>query len=190
MSAARLRKLEPSRTIGTVELTMLRPEAAMALPARLRPSRSPLILDALAFLGLMLVSAPAARAQVADVVRPDAQGEFRTIWIAGPRGSTPQRFWLVVDRDPRGLLCRDSQGRAWIAIRYGSVLQLAEPEQQTAPQLIQGKPSLSLVVKPIDILYDVRFRERGRGAVCRVRANSSTVAPIQEESLEQSLIRP
>ena len=129
-------------------------------------------------------------AQIADVVRPDEHGEFSSLWIAGARGSTPQRFWLVVDRDPRGLLCRDEQGRAWIALRYGSVVQLDQPERQRTPLLTQGKPTLRLAVKAVDILYDARFRDRGKAAVCWVRANSAFLAPIQEDSLERALVRP
>jgi hypothetical protein len=52
-----------------------------------------------------------AQAQSGDVIRPGSDGDFRSIEIPGNRGSYPQRFWLVVDRDPRGLWCRDRQGR-------------------------------------------------------------------------------
>lgn len=166
----------------------------MALPMRPRTGQDQPPADSLVLLNvvvaLTLLAPPAARAQVADVVRPDAQGDFRSIRIAGPRGSTPQRFWLVVNRDPRGLQCRDDQGRAWIALRYGSVVQLAEPERQATPLLLQGKPTLRLAVKPVDILYDARFRERGQATVCRVRGNSVFLAPIQQDSLEQSLTPP
>jgi hypothetical protein len=161
----------------------------MALLTRLRPCHGVRVRKVVGLL-LLLISPGAADAQVADVVRPDVQGDYTTIRIAGPRGSIPQRFWLVVDRDPRGLLCRDHQGRAWIALRYGSVLQLADPDQQLEPLLIQGKPTLRVAVKPIDILFDSRFRDRGKGMACMVRANSLYLAPIQTDSLEQSLLRP
>lgn len=180
--------------MGTVEDAMPRPETAMALASSLRSGQGHPAGNGLALLtwvaALTLLSAPAVHAQVADVVRPDARGDFRSIRIAGPRGFTPQRFWLVVDRDPRGLLCRDRQGRAWVALRYGSVVQLVEPEQQPEPMRPEGKPTLLVAVKPIDILYDARFRERGKATVCRVRANSSFLAPIQADSLEQSRITP
>jgi hypothetical protein len=190
------RRAVPSRkapgALGAVAIARVRPDTAMALSAHPRTVRCIPAVQGLAHLMLagILWSPPVARAQVADVVRPDAQGDFHSVRVAGPRGSTPQRFWLVVDRDPRGLLCRDRQGRAWIALRYGSVLQLAEPEQQKAPVLLAGKPTLRVAVKPIDILHDVRFAERGKATVCRVRANSSFLAPIQAESLEQALITP
>jgi len=141
-------------------------------------------------LALMLGLPQASLAQTADVIRPDMQGDFSTIRIAGARGSYPQRYWLVVDRDPRGLLCRDPQGRAWIALRYGAALELDQPEQQISPQLIQGKAYLRMVVKPVDLLYDARFKDRGKEAVCSVRANSAYLAPVQPDSLEQLKIRP
>lgn len=132
----------------------------------------------------------ASWAQVADVIRPNAQGDFAALMIPGPRGAYPQRFWLVVDRDPHGLLCRDPHGRASIALRYGAVLELDQPDQQVSPQLIQGKPYLRMAIKPVDILYDARFKDRGQSAVCSVRANSSFLAPIQPDSLEELRLRP
>lgn len=142
-------------------------------------------------LALALPTAPRAHAQIAEVVRPDAQGDFTTLRVPGSRGTSPQRFWLVVDRDPRGLLCRDEQGRAWITLRYGAVLQLDQPEQQQQPLWIGGKPTLRLAVKPVDIQSDVRFRrDHGQAMVCRVRANSTVLAPIQEDSLQQTRLRP
>ncbi len=176
--------------MGTVEPIHQDPGAAMARLASRGAGRCIPAVDGLAslLLAVTVLSQPVARAQVADVVRPDARGDYRSIRIAGPRGFTPQRFWLVVDRDPRGLLCRDRQGRAWIALRPGSVVQLAEPEQQTEPALLEGKATLLVAVKPIDILHDARFRERGKATNCRVRANSSFLAPIQADSLEQSLL--
>ncbi len=130
--------------MGTVEPTHQEPGAAMARLASRGAGRCIPAVDGLAslLLAVTVLSQPLARAQVADVVRPDARGDYRSIRIAGPRGSTPQRFWLVVDRDPRGLLCRDRQGRAWIALRYGSVVQLVEPEQQNEPMRPEGKPTL------------------------------------------------
>lgn len=157
--------------------------------ARRRPGLSRR-LAASALLALPLLPWPAARAQLADVVRPDEQGEFRSLRVAGPRGSSPQRFWLVVDRDPRGLLCRDQRWRPWLSLRYGSVVQLDEPERQLEPLLIQGKSYLRLSVQPRDIQADVRLRQRGQPAVCTVRANSTVLAPIQPDSLQAAQIRP
>ena len=47
-----------------------------------------------------------------------------------------------------------------------------------------------MVVKPVDLLYDARFKDRGKEAVCSVRANSAYLAPVQPDSLEQLKIRP
>lgn len=163
----------------------------MGLPDRLWPRPAVTGLACHPLLALLLLLAPSGvRAQIAEVVRPDAQGEFSSIRVRGARGSYAQRFWLVVDRDPRGLQCRDELGRARIALRYGSVVQLDQPEQQLTPLMIQGKPYLRLAVQPIAILHDARFRDRGQPAVCRARASSAFLAPIQMDSLEQSLIRP
>lgn len=162
----------------------------MALLARLRPGHRLPGISHLALLLVGMLSTAVASAQVADVVRPDAQGEFKAIRIDGPRGSSPQRFWLVVDRDPRGLLCRDERGLARIALRYGAVVELEQPEQQLAPLLLQGKPYLLVAAKPVDILHDARFMDRGRASSCRVRANSAYLAPIQMESMQQVLFRP
>jgi len=132
----------------------------------------------------------AARAQVADVVRPDAQGDFTSIRVAGARGFQAQRFWLVVDRDPRGLACRDERGRARIALRYGAVVRLDEPQVQQAPLLIGSKSYLRLMVQPTAILHDSRLRERGQPAVCIARANSVFLAPIQMDTLEREAAWP
>lgn len=176
--------------LGTVGLPLLRLEAAMAHLERQRRGDSVAKHHGLALLAMALLMPPGAWAQIADVVRPDAQGEFLSVRVPGPRGSTAQRFWLVVDRDPRGLACRDVQGRAWISLRYGSVVQLDQPEQQMAPLLIQGKPYLRLAIQPMVILHDARFRDRGQPTSCRVRANSAFLAPIQEDSLQQVRLTP
>lgn len=174
--------------MGTFERTSPRPEAAMALLARLRPRRGLPGVKAPVLLSLLLPTG--AHAQIADVARPNLRGDFASIRVAGPRGSLAQRFWLVVDRDPRGLLCRDGQGQAWIALRYGAVVELDQPERQREPLLIQGQPTLRLAVRPIAILEDARSGERGKPAVCRVRANSAYLAPIQPDSLEQARLTP
>jgi hypothetical protein len=155
------------------------------------PSAAPFWPRLIQRLAVLLLCPTAGLAQSADVVRPDGQGDFRTVSVAGARGTYPQRFWLVVDRDPRGLRCRDRSWRAWIALRYGAVLSLASPDSAgLQPLLVQGKPYVWVDVKPIDLLYDVRFKDRGKAAVCAVRANSSFIAPIQPESLQQVQIRP
>lgn len=128
-----------------------------------------------------------AKAQSAEVIRPAADGDFRILDIPGNRGSYRQRFWLVVDRDPRGLWCRDITGRPSIALKTGSVIETDEPSFPATPlQLREGKAYLNVRIKPVDILYDARLRGRGRAALCLVRANSSFIAPINPDSLKQA----
>jgi len=128
-----------------------------------------------------------AKAQSAEVIRPAADGDFRSIEIPGNRGSYRQRFWLVVDRDPRGLWCRDITGRPSIALKTGSVIETDERSFPATPlQLREGKAYLHVQVKPVDILYDARLRGRGKPAICLVRANSSFIAPINPDSLKEA----
>ena len=122
-----------------------------------------------------------AKAQSADVIRPGPDGDFRSIQVPGNRGSYTQRYWLVVDRDPRGLWCRDPWGRPSIALKYGSVI---ESSSNTAPlQIRQGKSYLQVSIKPEDILYDARLRGARNSNTCLVRANSAFIAPINPDSM-------
>jgi hypothetical protein len=132
-----------------------------------------------------------ARAQIAEVIRPDARGDFHSIQVSGPRGTYVQRFWLVVDRDPRGLLCRDDFGRAWIALKNGAVVTLAPyAPGRPNPLIRDSKPYVRVQVKPMDILQDLRQRERGQEAVCAVRANTAFLTPINHDSLKAVLVKP
>lgn len=129
-----------------------------------------------------------AHAQVAEVVAPTPQGDFTTVEIPGARGTYRQRFWLVVDRDPRGLWCRDARGRDLIALRRGAVVETAEATQ---PLMIdQNKPYLKVKIKPTDLLHDARHRGRGHATSCVVRANTSFLAPINPDSLEALFPKP
>jgi hypothetical protein len=143
----------------------------------------------LALPGLLALAA-AAPAQTADVVSPGEDGDFRSLQIPGPRGSYPQIFWLVVDRDPRGLWCRDPQGRPSIALKYGSVVESDTSSQAGEALLLnQGKAYVRVKVKPMDILYDARLGSRHANPIsCVVRANSSFLAPINPDSM--GAVRP
>lgn len=137
----------------------------------------------LVFLGMVtsqMVACLPSWSQVADVVHPDAQGDFPSVMVAGPRGQYQQRFWLVVDRDPRGLWCRDAKGLPLIAIRRGAVVETDE----ISPVLLnEGKSYLRVRIKPVDVLYDARMRGRGKATTCVVRANTSFLAPIHPDSM-------
>lgn len=138
----------------------------------------------LALAPVQMVGSLAARSQVADVVHPDPQGDFPSVMVAGPRGQYQQRFWLVVDRDPRGLWCRDVQGRPLIALRRGAVVETGG----ASPVFFNlGKSYLRVRVKPVDVLYDGRLKGRGTATSCVVRANTSFLAPIHPDSLERVL---
>jgi hypothetical protein len=139
--------------------------------------------------GLLFLTT-AAHTQTADVISPGEDGDFRSLQIPGPRGSYLQRFWLVVDRDPRGLWCRDLQGRPSIALKYGSVIESDSSAQAGEAVLLnQGKTYLRVKVKPVDILYDARLRRNKITFItCVVRANSSFLAPINPDSM--GAVRP
>ena len=144
----------------------------------------------LLLIGLLALSRSAS-AQLADVIRPDPRGDFRSLLIRGPRGDYAQRFWLVVDRDPRGLWCRDPMWRRLVALRLGAVLETDFQDPTLAPQLNrQGAPYLRVRVKPIDVLEDARIGGRGKEFSCAVRANINYLAPIHPDSLESVRLRP
>ena len=148
-------------------------------------------LQPLALLVGVLAFSAVAPAQIADVIRPDPRGDFRLLQIRGPRGSYPQRFWLVVDRDPRGLWCRDGAWLRAVALRYGAVLEADLRASQPPPLLLRhGAPYLRVRVKPLDILVDARVSERGKELSCAVRANTNYLAPIQPDSLESIRLEP
>jgi len=138
----------------------------------------------LALVPAQMASSLAARSQVADVVHPDPQGDFPSVMVTGPRGQYRQRFWLVVDRDPRGLWCRDVQGRPLIALRRGAVVETVG----ASPVFFNlGKSYLRVHVKPVDVFYDGRLKDPGTATSCVVRANTSFLAPIHPDSLERVL---
>lgn len=150
----------------------------------LRPSPPPLarvVQGALLLAVTLWFEGRPSWSQVADVARPDAQGDFRSVAVIGPRGSYGQRLWLVVDRDPQGLRCRDGNGLSLIALRPGAVLETASGAASLF--LLQGKPYLKVRVEPVDLLEDARQEGRGTATACLVRANSAYIAPIHPDSL-------
>lgn len=133
---------------------------------------------------LNLVVASASTAQVPDVVKPAPDGDFPSISVSGFRGIHPQRYWLVVDRDPRGLLCRDGQGRGLIALKYGSVIETdLSPASPSPLSFQQGKSVVRVRVQPMHLLFDARLKHRGTPTTCNVRANTSFIAPVNGESI-------
>jgi hypothetical protein len=146
---------------------------------RLAPSRLSALLPA-----LLISAMPAALAQVGDVVQPSASGDFLESQSEGPRGRRPQRLWLVVDRDPAGLLCRDADGRALLALRRGALLEAdSGPGLPSALQMRGGRSYLRLRVKPVDILSERRRMPHSAGSICQVRAHGAYIAPVLLDSL-------
>ena len=133
---------------------------------------------------LNLVLASAATAQVPDVVKPAGDGDFPSISVSGFRGVHPQRYWLVVDRDPRGLLCRNEKGQALLALKYGSVIETdLSPSSPSPLSFQQGKSVVRVKVLPIHLLFDARLKHRGTSTTCTVRANTAFIAPVNGESI-------
>lgn len=139
----------------------------------------------------LLALSGSASAQIADVIRPDRRGDFRSLLIGGPRGDSLQRYWLVVDRDPGGLWCRDPAWRVVAALRLGAVLE-ADLQEPRLPALLnrQGVPYLRVRVKPMDILRDHGLVAQGKELRCAVRANMNFLAPIQPDSLGSVRLKP
>ena len=136
---------------------------------------------------LLLLGGP-LHAQTVDVPLPDELGNFQSSQAAGDRGPQEQRLWLVVDRDPRGLLCRDDLGRPSIALKYGTLVETAASAGGVSPLQMKGSGTwLRVKVKPVAVLYDARLRGRGGQALCLVRANSIYLAPVNADSLRQAL---
>lgn len=152
------------------------------LPFPANPLQPASVACLLASLNLLVTSG--AYAQIADVVKPGPDGDFPSISIMGFRGVYPQRYWLVVDRDPRGLLCRDGQGRAQIALKYGSVIETDLSPSSCSPLTFQqSKSHLRMRVQPIHLLFDARLIHRGTPTTCNVRANTSFIAPVNADSI-------
>jgi hypothetical protein len=129
---------------------------------------------------------PAARAQVADVPAADRDGDFHSTRIAGHRGSYPQRQWLVVERDPGGLNCRDARGQVVAVLAYGAVVDSdLRGDDGEAILIVAGRPWLRLIAHPLDLREDLRPQElRLRPLACRVRAHARYVAPLNPDTLE------
>jgi hypothetical protein len=128
----------------------------------------------------------AARAQVADVVQANRDGDFLTTRIAGHRGFYPQRQWLVVDQDPDGLNCWDAQGRVVATLAYGAVVD-SDPQGNDgeAILIVAERPWLRLIAHPFDLRKDLRPEALHLGLVsCKVRANAGYVAPLNPDTLD------
>ena len=146
----------------------------------LRPPWLPLIALATALLPWGSV-----RAQIADVPLANANGDFLSSRLPGNRTAYPQRQWLVVDRDPAGLNCRDSRGQVLASLSYGAVVDSdLKGDGTEAIVVIAGRPWLQLLAHPFDLRQDLRPQgQRLRPVACRVQANAALIAPLNPDTL-------
>ena len=130
-----------------------------------------------------------AQAQWADVPRMDAHGDFLTTKVQGNRGYYQQLFWLVVDRDPKGLNCRPVDGgEALVKLDYGGIVMTRiESAETNAITLREGLPWLNVTLTRLSSpLMDLRQGAERTGSYhCQVRAHSDFVAPINLSALDE-----
>ncbi len=133
-------------------------------------------------------------AQRADVVRPDANGNFLTTKVQGNRGEYHQMLWLVIDQDHKGLNCRSLGGDAvpLVSLDYGSILRTAI----TQPQLNGIDFEDDQAWLPVDVgprgnfVFDHRpLKARGKLLRCRVRANAALITPINPDDFDETAAR-
>ena len=147
----------------------------------LRPSYLPLIALATA-----LLPWSSARAQIADVPLANANGDFISSRLPGNRSAYPQRQWLVVERDPAGLNCRDQGGQVLALLAYGAVVDSdLKGDGTEAIVVMAGRPWLQLLAHPFDLRQDLRPQgQRLYPVACRVRAHAALLAPINPDTLQ------
>lgn len=126
---------------------------------------------------LLGVGATTAIAQVAEVPRPNANGDYRTAMVQGNRGMYPNRKWLVTDSSD--LNCRVSPNGVVRSQIVPGAIVTAQFAQGDAIVLQNGSPWLR--VRGTDALaFPVRGQSLG---TCFVRANVRYVAPINEDAI-------
>jgi hypothetical protein len=147
----------------------------------LRPSYLPLVALATA-----LLPWTSAGAQIADVPPANANGDFISSRLPGSRSAYPQRQWLVVERDPAGLNCRDQRGQVVASLAYGAVVDSdLKGDGTEAIVVMAGRPWLQLLAHPFDLQQDLRPQgQRLQPVACRVRANGAYLAPLNPDSLQ------
>jgi hypothetical protein len=147
----------------------------------LRPPYLPLVALATALLPWTSV-----RAQIADVPLANANGDFLSSRLPGNRTAYPQRQWLVVDRDPAGLNCRDARGQVLALLAYGAVVDSdLKGDGTEAIVVMAGRPWLQLLAHPFDLRQDLRPQgQRLRPVACRVQANAAFIAPLNPDTLQ------
>ena len=127
------------------------------------------------------LTAPSAQAQVAEVPRPNAKGDFTTAKVMGNRGYYQSTKWLVVDYKP-ALNCRTTpNGSVRAVLMPGSVITAVFSGKEDAVVFHQGNPWLKVNAKfPL---------MSGTPGVCYVRSNLQYVAPISEDFVSNGVVR-
>ena len=125
------------------------------------------------------VCAIAAQAQMADVPRFNADGDFPSARVQGNRGTYPHWQWLVVETDEAGLNCRNAYGEIVVTLAYGAVVDSVFAGDE-AIESVNGQPWLR--VKASDM--DLRNVASGRADsyTCYVRANTQYITPINPDT--------
>jgi hypothetical protein len=126
-----------------------------------------------------------ALAQRADVPEVDRDGNFRSSRVQGNRGFYQQTHWLVVDRDPSGLNCREMpQGKPYAVFRYGDIVKANHFEPgDDAISIMNGQTWLRVTSQETWKIVNPAQRGRDRTVECIVRANSAFIAPINLDDL-------
>jgi len=147
----------------------------------LRPPYLPLVALATA-----LLPWTSAGAQIADVPLANANGDFLSTRLPGNRTAYPQRQWVVVERDPAGLNCRDERGQVVALLAYGAVVDSdLKGDGTEAIVVMAGRPWLRLLAHPFDLRQDLRPQaQRVHLVSCRVRANAAYLAPLNPDTLQ------
>jgi hypothetical protein len=126
-------------------------------------------------LHLLFSMVGAAYGQVKDVPNYDRAGDFRSTRVPGNRGPYQHLLWLVIDRDPKGLNCRDFRGSVVASLTYGTVVRTSvNTINDDGIRLIDGEAWLKVTASPGDP------RQR---YVCYIRANAAYIAPINPDTL-------
>ena len=135
----------------------------------------------------LIVRADVAWSQAADVPEFDTNGNFRSARVQGNRGFYPHEQWLIVDRDPEGLNCRDGSGAVALTLYYGAVVASNFEHQGDDPiDIVNGQAWLRVEANIVDVQRRITA-ERAASYICYVRANARYIAPINPSSLSDRI---
>ena len=131
---------------------------------------------------LAILGAGRVQAQRADVLRPNTHGDFLTTLVQGNRGTYQQRYWLVVDRDPGGLNCREGQ-TVVASYQFGDVVvadanRSGDGSLNNAISIVAGRTYLRISDDRDFLLADKGRKLDKQTFQCHVRANLKYIVPI------------